>query len=81
VSPTPTAPSMSMAHPARRVMPNGPVGRKLQNFKYIPQHQQGARRMLCLISRWGTAERARTPCGPTPTPTPPQRTAERRQHT
>jgi hypothetical protein len=27
----PTAPSM--AHPARRVMPNGPVGRKLQQFK------------------------------------------------
>jgi hypothetical protein len=23
----------SMAHPARRVMPNGPVGRKLQRFK------------------------------------------------
>jgi hypothetical protein len=22
-----------MAHPARRVMPNGPVGRKLQRFK------------------------------------------------
>ena len=27
----PRAPSM--AHPARRVMPNGPVGRKLQQFK------------------------------------------------
>jgi hypothetical protein len=27
----PTPPSM--AHPARRVMPNGPVGRKLQRFK------------------------------------------------
>jgi hypothetical protein len=31
--PTPTAPSM--AHPARRVMPNEPVGRKLQHFKCI----------------------------------------------
>ena len=27
----PTAPSMT--HPARRVMPNGPVGRKLRRFK------------------------------------------------
>jgi hypothetical protein len=25
----------SMTHPARRVMPNGPVGRKLQHFKCI----------------------------------------------
>jgi hypothetical protein len=29
----PTAPSM--AHPGRRVMPNGPVGRKLRHFKCI----------------------------------------------
>jgi hypothetical protein len=39
----PTAPSM--AHPAQRVVPNGPVGRKLQQFKCLSE--QGGMLRFC----------------------------------
>ena len=37
----PTAPSM--AHPARKDGPNGPVGRKLQHFKYVHTQEREPR--------------------------------------
>jgi hypothetical protein len=43
----PTAPSMT--HPARRVMPNGPVGRKLQHFKCMSR-ASGAYMPICEVA-------------------------------